>query len=105
MWKRCNHCNYPQHYTSFSRSKQNKDGRLNLCKACDRALKVWWYSTNIDRERVKRREWQDTHVEEHKFHVACYQKTEKGKIVTKRYSDKYRRRVREDRYNRRYGLV
>ena len=74
IMKKCRVCHIEKPFQEFSRNKLNKDGRLNICKVCDREKKKEWYRENLLREREKRKKWQDENPELHLRHQRAYHK-------------------------------
>jgi len=52
--------------------KEKKYRRMRRCKECDKKISKKHYQDNIDRERKKRKEWQDKNMENHLSHQREY---------------------------------
>jgi hypothetical protein len=47
-----------------------------------------WYKDNIERERQKRKEWQEAHPEEHKLHMEAYAARKKAQKQAAKLKEK-----------------
>lgn len=77
--KKCKGCERVLPLALFSRHPTNKDRKQGYCKECDRKNKKEWYQKNLERERLKRKKWQEKHPDKHKKHVRDYYKRKRLK--------------------------
>lgn len=80
----CSKCDTTKRKSEFYVSSIT--GRVtNYCKACTKEHGKRWYNNNKEIADKKRRAWQDANREKHIEHVKKYCKTDKFKIVQRRY--------------------
>jgi hypothetical protein len=96
-YKICSKCHIPKEYSSFFKSKRNKDGLRCECKECKKLYimrlnineqehrkekRKLWTQSNQDFIKISRKKWADKNQEKElerkrKFNVTYYQKNKK----------------------------
>jgi hypothetical protein len=107
--KICNKCQITKPFEQFQRSKRTEDGRLGICRECNRKTEKAYYEKNHDRYK----QWRIKNKENQKVKQKAWYQEHKGEYLEKRRADyfanpenRHKRmvRMRARNFLKKYGL-